>query len=190
MADPNDRTANALGDSNPRSCLLLPLLPLLPLSLLFSHSRSHSSPRAGGASSATTVTAAAGAGAPERARAEDVGVVGIVGTDDAVVALGGAAGRGRRARAGGDGVGGVVTAAEEFCVVVVVVVGVLCAGVCEAPGAVRVDALALRELVEDLVAGGRALEVEKQWTAAWRAGEHAAHPAKCKRGTSQGPSRS
>jgi hypothetical protein len=63
-----------------------------------------------------------------------------------------------------------MTAAEEFCVVVAVVVGVLCAGVCA--GAVRVDALALRE---DLVARGQTLRVEKQWTAAWRVGEHTPH---------------
>jgi hypothetical protein len=87
--------------------------------------------------------------------------------------LGGTAGGDGRARTVGGGLGGVVmTAAEEFCVVVAVVVGVLCAGVCA--GAVRVDALALRE---DLVARGQTLRVEKQWTAAWRVGEHTPHPA-------------
>jgi hypothetical protein len=121
------------------------------------------------------------------ARAENIRVVGVVGTGDAVVALGGAAGGDGRAWVGGGGVASViVTAAEKFCVgvvvvTVVVVAGVLCTGVCEAPGAVRVDALALRKLAEDLVAGGRALGMEESWMAAWRISEHTAHRAECKR---------
>jgi hypothetical protein len=66
---------------------------------------------------------AKGAAATGGARAEDVGVVGVVGTDNAVVALGGTARGDGRAWAVGDGDGGVVvTAAEEFRLIVIAVV--------------------------------------------------------------------